>query len=116
MNPSSFFFTIIPLTLIIAILVIVVYYLSRKTEETYYETEMKQLRKALIKRKLNRKTFFYIKDNLKAEDIFINESKTLNDMFKQKKIDSETYVRTKKVLTIGFNEKLFKINEKHNYD
>jgi len=115
MNPSSFFFTVIPLTLIIAILVVIVYYLARKTEETYYETEMKQLRKALIKRKLNRKTFFYIKDNLKAEEIFIDESKRLNDMFKQKKIDSENYVRTKKVLTIGYNEKLFKINEKHNY-
>ena len=116
MNPSSFFFTVIPLALIIAILVVIVYYLARKTEETYYETEMKQLRKALIKRKLNRKTFFYIKDNLKAEEIFIDESKRLNDMFKQKKIDSENYVRTKKVLTIGYNEKLFKINEKHNYD
>ncbi len=41
MEPSQFFFIILPLATIIAILVVVVFYLARKTEETDYEKEIR---------------------------------------------------------------------------
>ena len=60
-------------------LVAIVFYLSKKNEEGNYEKEIKHLRKLLIKGKIDRKTFFYMRDNLKAEDLFLNESKRLDD-------------------------------------
>ena len=37
-------------------------------------------------------------------------------MLKHKKLDTDTYIRMKKVLDMNFNEKLVKINEKYNLD
>ena len=116
MEPSQFFFLILPLAIIIAVLVAVVFYLSRKTEETNYEKEIKELRRLLIKGKLDRKSFLYIRDNLKAEDHFTDESKQLDDIMKQKKMDPDTYVRTKKILEMTYNERLVKIHEKYDFD
>jgi len=116
MEPSQFFFFILPLAIIIAILVVVVFYLGRKTEETDYEKEMKRLRQLLLKGKLDRETFLHIRDNLKVEDLFADESKRLDDMLKHKKMHSDTYVRMKKILEMSFNERLEKINQKHNFD
>ena len=116
MEPSQFIFLILPLAIIIAILVVVVLYLSRRNEVTDYEKEMKELRQSLLKGKLDRKTFLYIRDNLKIEDRFTDESKRLDDMLKHKKMDSDTYVRMKKVLDMTFDERLVKINEKYNFD
>ncbi len=115
MDPSSFFFLILPLAIIIAVLVVVVFYLARRTEETDYEKEMKELRQSLLKGKLDRKTFLYIRDNLKVEDHFADESERLNDMLKQKKMDPATYVRMKKVLEMTFDERLVKINKKYDF-
>jgi len=70
----------------------------------------------LLKVKLDRKTFLYIRDNLKVEDLFADESKRLDDMLKHKKMDPDTYIRMKKVLGMSFNERLVKINEKYNFD
>jgi len=116
MEPSNFFFLILPLAIIIAVLVVVVFYLARRTEETDYEKEMKELRQSLLKGKLDRKTFLYIRDNVKVEDLFADESKRLDDMLKHKKMDPDTYIRMKKVLGMSFNERLVKINEKYNFD
>ena len=113
MEPSQFIFLILPLAIIIAILVVVVLYLSRRNEVTDYE---KELRQSLLKGKIDRKTFLYIRDNLKIEDRFTDESKRLDDMLKHKKMDSDTYVRMKKVLDMTFDERLVKINEKYNFD
>ena len=115
MQPTQFFFIVVPLASLIAVLVVVVFYLSRKTEETDYEKEMKRLRQLLIKGKLGRDSFLYIRDNLKAEDLFADESRRIDDMMKNKQIDSETYIRMKKILEYGFNERLEKLNQKHNY-
>ena len=115
MEPSNFFFLILPLAIIIAVLVVVVFYLARRTEETDYEKEMKELRQSLLKGKLDRKTFLYIRDNLKVEDHFADESEWLNDMLKQKKMDPATYVRMKKVLEMTFDERLVKINKKYDF-
>ena len=116
MEPSQFIFLILPLAIIIAVLVVVVFYLARRTEETHYEKEMKELRQSLFKGKLDRKTFLYIRDNLKTEDIFGDESKRLDDMMKHKELDPDTYIRMKKILEMNFNERLVKINEKYDFD
>jgi hypothetical protein len=116
MESSFFFSTILPLTVIIAILVVVVIYLSRKTEETDYEREMKRLRLLLIKGELDRDAFLQIRDHMSAEDIFAEESQRIDDMLKNKQIDQETYIQTKQVLEHGFNERLERINQKYNYD
>jgi len=113
MEPIQFFFIIVPLTAIISILVAVVFYLSRKTEETEYEKEMKELRKCLIKQKIDRKSYLYIRDNLKTEELHSKESERLNQMFENKKMDSDTYLRMKKVLEMSFNERLVKIDKKY---
>ena len=116
MEPNQFFFLILPLAIIIAVLVVVIFLLARRTEETDYEKEMKELRQSLLKGKLDRKTFLYIRDNLKSEDLFADETKRLDDMLKNKKMDSDTYIRMKKILEMTFNERLEKIKEKHNFD
>jgi len=116
MEPNTFFFVVLPLALIISILVVVVFYLAKRNEESDYEKEIKELRKSLLKGKLDRKTFLYIRDNLKAEDIFADESKRLDEMLKHKRMDQDTYVRMKKVLEMSFNERLVKISEKHDFD
>ena len=116
MEPSQFTYLILPLAIIIAILVGIVFYLARRNEETDYEKEMKELRRSLLKGTLDRKTFLYVRDNLKAEDLFGEESKRLDDMMKSKSLDSDTYVRMKKILELNFNERLAKINDKYNFD
>jgi len=115
MEPSQFIFLILPLAIIIAILVVVVFYLSRKIEETGYEKEMKELRRSFLKGKIGQKTFLYIRDNLKREHLFCDESKRLDDMFEHKQMDPDTYVRMKKALEMSFDEKLVKIHEKFNF-
>ena len=114
MEPSQFFFVVLPLAAIIAVLVGAVYYLSRKTEETNLEKEMKELRKSYFKGKIDKKTFLYIRDNLKAENHFSEEAQKMNEMFKDKNMDSETYLRIKKVLELSFDMRLVKIHEKYN--
>ena len=116
MEPSQFFFIIVPLAAIISILVAVVFYLSRKTEETDYEKEIKRLRQLLIKGDLDWETFLNVRENLKAEDLFSDESKRLDEMLESKTMDSDTYLRMKKVLQVGFNERLKKIDDKYNFD
>jgi hypothetical protein len=115
MDPSYFFSIVLPLSVIILILVGVVFYLSRKTEETDYEKDMKRLRLLLIKGELDRESFLHIRDNISAEDLFGKESQRIDEMMKKKQIDSDTYIQMKKVLEYGFNERLEKINKKYNY-
>lgn len=116
MEPSQFFSIVLPLASIIAVLVVVVFYLSRKTDETDYEKEMKRLRQLLIKGELDRDSFLKIRDHLSAEELFSEESERIDDMMKNKQIDSDTYIQMKKILEYGFNERLEKINQKFSYD
>ena len=87
----------------------------KKKNETDYEQKMKKLRQSLLQGKLDRKSFLYIKDNLKVEDVFGQEAQRLENMLKEKSIDTETYRRMKKILSMTFNEKLEKIDLKYNY-
>ena len=56
-----------------------------------------------------------IRDILRVEDIFNDETQRLDDMLKQKSIDSETYRRMRKILVMNLKERLEKINLKYNY-
>ncbi len=116
MEPTQFYFIVVPLAIIIVVLVVVDFYLARNIEETDYEKEMKKLRKLLLKGKLDREMFLRIRDNLKVEDLFADETKRLDDMFQQKKMDSDTYVRMKKILEMSFTKRLEKINQKFSFD
>ncbi len=100
---------------LIIVLVSVFMFRYRRNKETNYEKEMKKLRLSLLQGKLDRRSFLYIKDNLKVEDLFGEETQRLDHMLEQKSIDSETYCRMKKILNMTFNEKLEKINLKYNY-
>lgn len=106
---------ILPLATIITLSTAIFVHHRRKTKETDYEKEMKKLRQLLLKGKLDRKTFLHIRDNLKVEDLFADETQRLNIMLEQKNIDSETYRRMKKILKMSFNQRLEKINLKYNY-
>ena len=114
MNPSLFYTAVLPLALIVFVLVGIVYYLLKKTEETKYEKEMKILRKSLLKGKIDKNTFLYIKDKLKAEMHYLEESQRINKMLQQKKIDLDTYLRKKEILEVRFNESLSLIRIHHN--
>jgi len=114
MNPSLFFTAVLPLALIVFVLVGIVYYLLKKTEETKYEKEMKVLRKSFFKGKIDKKTFLDIRDKLKAEIHYIEESQRINKMLQHKKIDLDTYLRMKEILEMKFNERLSLIQIHHN--
>jgi hypothetical protein len=87
----------------------------KKKNETDYEQKMKILRQSLLQGKLDKKSFLYIKDNLKVEDVFGQETQRLENMLKEKNVDTETYSRMKKILSMTFNEKLEIIAQKYNY-
>jgi hypothetical protein len=99
----------------VTLLTFVIIFYRRKNIETNYEKEMRKLRLALLQGKLDRKSFLYVKDNLRVEDLFSEETQRLENMLNEKSIDSETYCRMKKILSMTFNEKLRKINRKYNY-
>jgi hypothetical protein len=98
----------------LSILVSVIMLHYRKNKETTYEKEIKKLRQSLLQGKLDRKSFLLIRDNLKVEDLFCDETQRLDNMLEEKSIDSETYMRMKKILSMTFNEKLEKNNLKYN--
>ncbi len=111
MEPSLLISIITPMVTFSIGLAIMFYYLHGKIEDTDYEKEIKELKHSLIQGKLNRKSFLYIRDNLKVEDLYNIESKRLDDMSEQKMIDEVTYTRMKKVLQMTFEDKLIKIQE-----
>ena len=113
MDPTLLLAVISPMATLTAVLVVIAYYFSGMKEINDYEKEIKELRHQVIKGNLGHKTFRYMKDNLKVEDLFNIESKRLDDMFEQNMIDSVTYTRMKKALELTFNEKLVKIDTKH---
>jgi hypothetical protein len=116
METSQFFLIVLPLAIIIGILVGVIFYLGKEGDEDDYEKEMKRLRKLFLKGKLDKETFMHIRDNLKIEDIFVDETQRLDHMLQEKAIDSDAYVRMKKILEMSFNERLEKINQKYHFD
>ena len=110
MEPSYFFFLILPLGILVFFLVAIIVYNSRK-EEDEYEREVKKLRKLLFSGKLDRKTFLNMRNRLKHEKVFLTESKKLFTLLSDEKIDEDTYVRLRQVLERSFKERLDKLDE-----
>ena len=94
-------------------LVGLVLYNARKEEDTY-EKEVKKLRQLLLSGKLDKKTFWTMKNRLKHEKVFNTESKKLLTMLSDEKIDEETYVRLRQVLEASFRDRIEKLDQKAN--
>lgn len=109
MEPTLLVSIISPMVAFSAGLAVLLFHLRGKQEATYYENEIKALRRSLLQGKIGHKGYTYVRDNLKVEDLFKDESKRLDEMFKQNLMDEDTYARMKKVLQLTFNDKLVKI-------
>ena len=102
-----------PTAAVIVALAVFAYHRSGMKEVNEYEKDLKELRVQVIKGNVGHKTFRYMKDSLKAEHIFVDESNRLDTMYQQNQMDKITYTRMKKVLQLTFNQKLMKIHNKH---
>ena len=113
MEPSYFFFLILPLAILVFFLVGLVISNARK-EEGDYEKEVKKLRQLLLSGKLDKQNFFNLRNRLKHEKVFTIESKKLLSLLSDEKIDEETYVRLRQVLETSYRGRLDKLDEKTN--
>ena len=113
MNSTLLVAAFSPLAIMTVVAVVFSYHRSGMKKVNEYEKELKQLRNHMLRGNIGHKTFAYIRDNLKAEDLFNEESKRLNNMLKQNLIDSLTHDRMKKLLQLTFNKKLMNIHTNH---
>ena len=113
MNPTALLAVMSPTAAVIAAFTVFSYYHSGMKEVNDYEKDLKELRIQVIKGNVGHKMFRYMKDNLRAEHLFVDESKRLDDMFQQNLMDEITYTRMKNVLQLTFNQKLMKIHNRH---
>ena len=74
------------------------------------EKERKQLRQMQLSGKLDKKRFLHIKNRLKIDNSSSEQREILENMRKDEKIDSITYIRMKKALDLSLNQKLKKFN------
>lgn len=105
MEPSYFFFQIIPLAILVVFLVALVLYNVRKKEDDY-ENQVKKLSQLFFSGKLDKKNFLNLRNRLKHEKIFTTESKRLLTLLSDEKIDEESYVRLRQVLEKSFRDRL----------
>ena len=110
MEPSYFFFLIMPLAILVVFLVALVIYHARK-EEDEYENDVKKLRQLFFSGKLDKKNFLNLRNRLKHEKLFTTESKKLLALLSDEKIDEETYVRLRQVLEKSFRDRIDKLDE-----
>jgi len=97
------------LPIIILLMVVAAIYLHYKRKpESDFDKEMKQLRQLLLSGKLNKQKFLLIKNRLKIDSLFSEQSDILENMFKDEKIDSTTYVRMKNALKMSMKQKFKK--------
>ena len=113
MDPSYFFFLILPLAILVIFLVALVLYSSRQNEDDY-EKQEKKLKQLLISGKLDRKSFTNHKARLKYVKHFNSESEKLLAILSDGKIDEETYDRLRQVLESSFRGRLDKLEENMN--
>ncbi len=96
MEPSYFYFFVVPLGFLIAILAIMVLYIARKEENL--EKGWKKLMHA------------HMRNRLKEEKIFAKELEKLQTLLDNETIDQDTYTRLRKILEIAFTRRLKKLN------
>ena len=107
MNSTLLVAAFSPLAIMTVAAVAVSYYRSGMKQVNEYEKELRELRNHVLRGDIAHNTFVYIKDNLKAEDLFKDESERLDNMLKQNLIDPLTHGRMKKLLQITFNKNLY---------
>ena len=105
MEPTDFYFFVLPLGILIVALVSLALYLARK-EESLYDRESKRLRMMLRSGTINKKTFERMRIRIKEEIIFAEELQGLHTLLHAKKIDQDTYVQLRGVLENGFRERV----------
>ncbi len=110
MEPTQFFFLILPLTLCIVVVVSIILYISSRSGEDEYKGKQKKLKKLLFSGKLDRKTYINLSRRLRYTRHFNNESSRLLSMLSNEKIDEETYIRLVHILETKFKEKLQRLD------
>jgi len=91
MDPTDFYYFILPLAGLIAILVLTVLYHARKEER--HRKKLAKLARA------------YMRDRLKQREIFAQQLEILDAQLRNKTIDKNTYARLKKVLEINLTKR-----------
>ena len=105
MEPTYFFYLIMPLAIIVVFLVALIIYTSRKKEDEY-EKKIKILRKLLLSGKLNKENFSNMISRVTQVKNFNAESKNLFSLLSEEKIDADTYFRLRQVLEKSFRNRL----------
>ena len=91
MEPTDFYYFVLPLAGLIALLVLMVLFHARKEER--HRKKLAKLARA------------YMKDRLKQREIFAKQLEILDAQLRNKTIDKKSYARLKKVLEINFAER-----------
>jgi hypothetical protein len=89
MEPSEFFFVILPLGALIVILVSLALYLARKEEIIYYEA-LKTLSELLLSGTIDKENF----------------TPTLQALRDDKMIDQDAYERLRKIFEVAFKDRV----------
>jgi len=105
MEPTYFYFFVLPLGVLIVILVSMVLYLGGK-EESLYDKEMKKLRMMLRSGTIDKETFERMRNRLKEELIFAEELESLHTLLHDKVIDQDTYVQLRELLEKAFRQRV----------
>jgi len=88
MEPTEFYFFVLPLGALIGILASLVLHVARKEEK-----QEKKLKKLMRK---------YVRNRQKQEKTFTEEQEKLQALLRDKSIDQNTYARLKDILEINF--------------
>jgi len=105
MEPTNFYFFVLPLGVLIVILVSLVLYLAEK-EESLYDKELKKLRIMLRSGTIDKITFERMRNRLKQEITFAEELERLYTLLHDKKIDQDTYVQLRELVEKVFRQRL----------
>jgi len=106
MEPTYFYFFVLPLGVLIVILVSLVLYLAGKKEESLYDKELKKLRVMLRSGTIDKETFERMRNRLKEELIFAEELERLYTLLADKKIDQDTYMQLRELLGKAFRQRV----------
>ena len=88
MEPTDFYYLVLPLAGLVGILVLMVLYHARKEERH--------------KKKLAKLARAHMRNRLKQREVFAKQLEILDAQLHNKTIDKNTYARLKKVLEINF--------------
>ena len=105
MEPTNFYFFVLPLAVLIVFLVSLVLYLGRK-DESLYDRELKKLRMMLMAGTIDMKTFERMRNRLKEESIFAAELESLYVLLNDKIIDQNAYAQLRRLLEKAFRKRV----------